>query len=91
MIGITAANKPTLYLDCSNDSSCTNWFRAFEKARKSHEEEMKRKIAPKEYMKTLGIDPGTQLSQKAITRAYRKLSLKVLISEVQNLRILGSS
>jgi hypothetical protein len=60
-----------------NDANLTNWYRAFEKASKLHEEEAKRHRLPLEHRKCLGLDPNIELTQKAITKAYRKLSLKV--------------
>jgi hypothetical protein len=77
-IAITLKDKKSItYIDCMNDANLTNWYRAFEKASKLHEEVAKRHRLPLEHRKCLGLDPNIELTQKAITKAYRKLSLKV--------------
>lgn len=83
-----------MYFDCGNDTNAGNWFKALVKASKIHEEQAKRISLHAEYRKRLNFEPDEVLTPKAITKAYRKVSLKVFenlnFAQISAL-ILGSS
>jgi len=68
--------KSSEYIDLGSVQLQTEWFKALIKASKWHEEERRRSAAPLQYRSILGIAPDVKLTQKVITRTYRKLSLK---------------
>jgi hypothetical protein len=69
--------KKTEYIALEANQTHLDWYKALEKASKWHEEERKRAAAPLTYRNILDIAPDTKLSQSIISRAYRKLCLKV--------------
>ncbi len=68
-----------LIFDSTQQQQQLEWFKALEKAVIWHEEERKRLNAPLQYRTTLGIPLEAKLTQNMISKAFRKLSLKVLL------------
>lgn len=80
VISIKCEGKKSIeYLITESIQQQTEWYKALEKSRILHEEERKRLNAPIQYRNLLGISQDEKLTQNVITRAYRKLCLKVYI------------
>ena len=65
------------FIDCETIQTQNDWYKALFKAKTWHIEERKRIEAPMLNRITLGIPAEIKLSQQIITKAYRKLCLKV--------------
>lgn len=77
-ISIRCENKKSYdFMDCETNQNQSEWYKALIKAKTWHLEERKRLEAPMQNRSILSIPVETKLSQKIITKAYRKLCLKV--------------
>ena len=78
VISIKCEGKKSIeYLILESIQSQSEWYKALEKAIVWHEDEKKRLTLPLQYKVCLGINSEEKLTQNIITRAYRKLCLKV--------------
>lgn len=64
-------------MDCSTAKNQVDWVGALVKAAKRHELLETRAAATKEQAAMLGISPDTVLTVRVVSKAYRKLCLKV--------------
>lgn len=78
-ISIKCENKKSYdYIDCETSQNQSDWYKAMTKAKSWHVEERRRIEAPMQNRAILGIPADVNLTQNIITKAYRKLCLKVL-------------
>jgi hypothetical protein len=78
-ISIKCENKKSYeYVDCETNQNQSDWYKAMTKAKSWHLEERRRIETPMHNRSVLGIPSEIKLTQQIITKAYRKLCLKVL-------------
>jgi hypothetical protein len=70
--------KAPLYIDCGKEKNRSEWSDALVKAAVSHEMMERRAASVRAHMSTLGIPLDTELTPRLVSRAYKKLCLKVL-------------
>lgn len=69
--------KKNEYIDCEKAADQRTWFQCLVRASKLHEAVLGRNNEVLKYTNLLGIDRSVKLSQRVVSRAYRKICLKV--------------
>lgn len=64
------------YIDCEKAQGRTTWYQCLLRATKLHEAQISRNKEMEQCARLLGIDSTVKLSQRVVSRAYRKICLK---------------
>lgn len=76
-IKIKCVNGSSTSIDCREPKVWNTWFNVLSDSSHLHEEKEKAEALPKIFCDHLKIDPNAKLSKKIISKAYKKLCLKV--------------